>query len=329
MPLHHKATEQARIWIRNKSGQALLISGAPGSGKQALAKDLAQSILCQNTKDGQACGSCAACRYFIARSHPDYIEMLPAEGEKTLKVAQIREQVLSDVIKKPQIGQSKVYLISADALNEQGQNALLKTLEEPPPYVYIILTIASEEKLLPTVRSRVQPLKLMPLSTEDLQKCLAHSGQSVDLEQAVLLNALSNGAPGKALAILESSWFMELRADLWEHFSSWSRLPRHLLLTQEFDFLNAEKERYGEVILILQSFLRDLLALTKGAALDQVINRDLVKGLDQVRREASYDTADLEHLLLRLDNMQRGRQVNENFEMAVCALLLDFSEDRK
>lgn len=328
MPPHQKAFDQAKTWLRHKSGQVLLISGAPGSGKHALARDLAQSILCETPIEGQACGSCTACRYFMAQSHPDFVSLAAAEGEKTLKVAQIREQLMTDVIRQPQIGRSKVYLISADGLNEQGQNALLKTLEEPPPYAYLILTISSEEKLLPTVRSRVVPLRLMPLSASDLRAALAECGRHVDEKQAALLAALSNGAAGKALALLESSWFMELRADLWTHLQTWPRLPRYLLLTQEFDFLNAEKERYRECIQILQSFLRDLFALTKKASADQLLNQDLAQSLEDFHRQGHYGASALEHLLQRLDGMQEGLKVNENFEMAVCSLLLDFAEQK-
>lgn len=326
MPFLNKASSQAHEWLAAKSGQVLLISGARGAGKRALATEIAQSILCESPIEAQACGQCAACRYFMSGNHPDCFVLSPNEGEKNIKVAAVREQLVSDTFLQPQIGHAKVYIIEADHLNEQGQNALLKTLEEPPDYCYFILTVAAEEKLLPTVRSRVVPIRIMPLTAAELQAALLNSGRELDLDEAGVLRSLSGGSPGQALDLVESPWFMGLRSDLWLHLQNWPLQPRYILLTEEFNFLNAEKEHYAEILQILHAFLRDLLALKKGAAAQSLINQDLATEMLGFHRKGYFDAAALQVLLDELAQMSRGRQVNENFEMAVCNLLLLFEK---
>lgn len=328
MSFENKAFALARDWLSAKSGHVLLISGAKGAGKRALAARISQSILCETPEDAQACGHCAACRYFLAGNHPDYFLLSLEDGEKNIKVAAVREHLLADTIRQPQLGKYKAYVIEADGLNEQGQNALLKTLEEPPPYAYFILTISAEEKLLPTVRSRVVPLRLAPLSAKEMQAALSEKGQHVDASMSRILTSLTNGSLGQAIELLESPWFFELRADLWQHMQTWPKLQRYLLLTEEFNFLNSEKEHYGEIMQILQSLLRDLLALRTGADPKSLVNQDFSASLQHFHKQNYYDGAALEALLTELGKMNLGRQVNENFEMSVCNLMLEFERLR-
>lgn len=326
MPFANKASKQAQEWLTARSGQVLLISGAKGAGKRALAAEIAQSLLCESPIEAQACGQCAACRYFLAGNHPDYFVLSPNAGDKNIKVAAVREQLVSDTFLQPQIGLAKVYIIEADYLNEQGQNALLKTLEEPPAYAYFILTVAAEEKLLPTVRSRVVPLRLMPLTTVEMHSALLKSGHDVDLARAGMLSALTGGSPGQAVELLESPWFMSLRSDLWLHFQNWPLQPRYLLLIEEFNFLNGEKDHYTEILQLLHAFLRDLLALKKGADPKSLVNQDFTAELLAFHRKSFYDAAGLQSLLDEVAKMSHGQEVNENFEMAVCNLLLLFEK---
>lgn len=321
-PLVGQPRCRARLndWLAERRGQALLICGAEGSGKLTLARWLAEALLCEAGGAEGACGHCPACRYLAAGSHPD-LTLLEAEaGDKSIKVAAVREKVVADLIRLPQIGASKVYLIDADLLNEQGQNALLKSLEEPPPYAYFILRASSEKRLADTLRSRVVPLRLLPLAAADLRAALAQNGREVDEAQARMLCALGGGAPGQALELLNSEWFTELRAELWQRFQSWFDLPLHVLLSEEFAFFNAERERYPQILGMLQSFLRDWLALLGGASRARLINADLADELERLARRGR-SREPLLSLLDKLARMQRGREVNENFEMAVCAFL--------
>lgn len=328
MPLQNDLFERVKASLAAHSSQAFLISGAKGAGKLKAARHIAQYILCEAPLETQACGQCAACRYFLAGNHPDFYSLEPAPEEKLIKVAAVRESLLSDTVMKPQFGKSKVYIIAADYLNEQGQNALLKTLEEPPPYAFFILTVQAAEKLLPTVRSRVIPLHIPALKPQEMQTALAEAGYTIDLQEAAMLTALSDGAAGQAEELLASPWFMELRSELIEHLLQWPLKPRYLLLTEEFEFFNAEKEHYDELLRIMMSVLRDLLALQTGAGQEQLLNRDFADALHKFTRQKHYDVVGLQAISAELELMQRGREVNENFEMSVCELLLQFEKYR-
>ena len=122
-------------------GHAYAFAGPDGIGKTFLARKFAQALLCrQSGKDG-ACGRCPSCRHFDHGVHPDYRELQIEPKEKNIKIDRVRQTVCRDVDLRPQFGDRKVYLLAADHLNEQGQNALLKTLEEPPEYCFFLLTL--------------------------------------------------------------------------------------------------------------------------------------------------------------------------------------------
>ena len=125
-----------------------LISGPAGSGKHTLAKLLATAILCGK---GRSCGSCAHCRKMLSGSHPDFITVEDPE-HKNVAVKIVR-QIRDDMFIRPNEADHKIYLFPQE-LGMEGQNALLKILEEPPSYGVFILLTDNPAKLLPTVRSR-------------------------------------------------------------------------------------------------------------------------------------------------------------------------------
>ena len=140
---------------------AYILNGEKGSGKKLLAKLFAMSLQCENREDdGDACGECRSCKQAQNNNHPDIIRVTH-EKPSTISVDDIREQVNNDIVIKPYQGPYKIYLIpEADKMSVQAQNALLKTIEEPPEYAVIILMTRNAEVLLPTIRSRCVMLKL-------------------------------------------------------------------------------------------------------------------------------------------------------------------------
>ena len=140
-----------------------LISGPAGSGKHTLAKLLASAILCG--KHNAPCGGCTACRKVQDGNHPDFITVTDPE-HKNIAVKIVRE-IRDDVFIRPNESDHKIYLFAQD-LGVEGQNALLKVLEEPPKYGVFLLLTDNPEKILPTVRSRCTELNLHALSAETL-----------------------------------------------------------------------------------------------------------------------------------------------------------------
>ena len=185
---------------KNRFSHFYLISGPKGSGKHTLARYLAAMLMC--TEANKPCGQCSACRKIAANTHPDYITIDDPE-HKNVPVKLIREARETMFI-RPNEGLRKIYLFP-QAMGIEGQNALLKILEEPPPYGVFILLSENPESLLPTVRSRCTELKLTAVAPQQLRPFLAEkfpNASPEDLDGAI---RRSGGYPGQAMEWLQGS----------------------------------------------------------------------------------------------------------------------------
>lgn len=174
-PLIDQGDGFARLLRRARDGSlphALLISGARGTGKSLAAQTLTMALLCREGTPTHACGACAVCRKIAAEGHSDVHRLQPPEDKRDIPVESVRELQVT-LARAPVEGDARVAWIDpADGLNEQGQNALLKTLEEPFPGTYLLLVSRRPEGLLPTVRSRVQRFGMLPLGVERISSKL-------------------------------------------------------------------------------------------------------------------------------------------------------------
>ena len=185
---------------KNRFSHFYLISGPAGSGKHTLADFLAGALLC--TGQAKPCGVCSACRKVLSKAHPDYIT-IDDPDHKTVPVKLIREARESIFI-RPNESERKVYLFPQE-MGVEGQNALLKILEEPPVYGVFILLTDNPEKLLPTVRSRCTELKLLPLPEAVLHRQLRQdfpTAQEEEISGAILR---SGGFLGQARQLLSGN----------------------------------------------------------------------------------------------------------------------------
>ena len=183
---------------RGRISHFYLISGPAGSGKHTLAKLLSAAILCQG--DGKPCMGCNACRKVMTDNHPDCITVTDPD-HKTVAVDIVRD-ARADMYIMPNEGSHKIYIFPQE-LRTEGQNALLKILEEPPEYGVFILLSDNPEKLLPTVRSRCTELRLLSLPDSVLQTALKKEFPEADGESIAAAINRSGGWLGQAKALLE------------------------------------------------------------------------------------------------------------------------------
>lgn len=185
-----------------KLSHAYIINGAKGSGKKTFAASIAMALLCDDETQAP-CGKCASCIKAITHNHPDII-WVEHEKEKLVSVDEVREQVIYDVDIAPYYGPYKIYIIQdAQLLNESGQNALLKTIEEPPEYVVIFLLTDNAEGLLETIRSRCVRLDMEALPEDVVKKVLINQG--IEEMKAKEAASYTKGNLGQALLLSSES----------------------------------------------------------------------------------------------------------------------------
>ena len=212
---------------RGRLAHAYVFVGPSGIGKKTFAIELAKCLLCEKHTDAEleSCGECPSCQQVAAGTHPDLIRIGLLEGKRELLVEQFigdksrgmrgKEGLCHDVSLKPMSARRRVALIDdAELLNDESANALLKTLEEPPPNSVLILIATSPDLLLPTIRSRCQVIAFQPLSPEHVRELLLREGVTDDERQAAQAAALSGGSLDAARQLLDPQ-LRDLREELY------------------------------------------------------------------------------------------------------------------
>lgn len=178
-------------------------------GKRTLAESFAAVLLCENPGPDGACGKCKSCRMAAQREHPDLIYV--THEKKHISVDDIRQQVVSTVNIRPFQSKYKIYIIDdADSMNPQSQNALLKSLEEPPEFVVMLLLASNAQELLPTIRSRCVSLTLASTPDYIIKNIVTEKATVPDYRVEACV-AFAQGNVGKALLLAESDAFEDLK----------------------------------------------------------------------------------------------------------------------
>jgi DNA polymerase-3 subunit delta' len=262
---------------------AYLFVGPPHVGKMTLALNLAQALNCQGNQ--KPCGACASCQRIAGRHHAD-VQVLGLNGRAEIGIDQIREMLRSATL-KPFEGSNRVFIIDgAEHLSTEAANCLLKTLEEPPPNVQLMLLAVNERLLLPTVRSRCQTLELRPLPVPVVERALVdHWGASP--EQARVLARLSSGCLGWAVEALRDDGITGERSvhlSALRQLTSAGRAERFTYAAQLASQFSKNREAVRDVLSLWVGWWRDLLLIKGGC-------RDFITNVDQeatLHSEAEY-----------------------------------------
>ena len=257
----------------NRLHHAYLFTGPEGVGKRTTALALAMALHCVERR-GDACGRCIECARIRNRNHPDIREIEPLPGKKEIAIQQIREMEKDLQFRSFSGGRKVAILDPAALLNQPSQNALLKTLEEPPKDSLLILIAPNAGALLPTLRSRCLRVSFGPIPRQVLASFLS-SRKGVSIEKAQLLAAVSMGSPGVALAIHDSG-SREARREWGRRLATLGRGDYRGAM--EFaEALASDRQESLEFLRWVQSWYRDLLVYRLGQ--EDPVNLDLLPEL--------------------------------------------------
>lgn len=284
---------------------AQLISGEDGIGKSILAEILGKLIL-----NGD-----------LNREYVDIINYKPSKA--SFGVDDVRE-IIDEVNKKPFEGDKKIIIIhQGNKLTIQAQNALLKTIEEPPTEVYIIILCESLELILDTIKSRCEIYKLTPLTKDELYKYIAIKGYDYSEEEKSSAIAFSEGIPGRIDRYFSDTELQELRDKIVDLLLQLTNNEIEAILEKE-EQLVSYKQNKEEVINVLSSFIRDILVNKEVYNENLIINRDKIKEIERLTNEMSFKK--LNKMLLGLQEARKNIKNNVSWAMTVRIMLMDFME---
>ena len=304
-----------------RSSHAYLFLGGAGAGKRLIANTFAKALQCEGEK--RPCDSCKSCHAFNHGNHPDVIYFQPLKNGKTYTIEDVREQLLETVDLKPFQYEKKIYIIEkADTLNIQSQNALLKTLEEPPAHAVFLLLAERAEAFLPTILSRVVVMKIRPLSAETIADYLMQAGHLA--EESHILSAYAQGRIGQALELVEDEGFREMRQDILgklEALPSMSEGEAYLLAKDLEGYKNDLR-----FLDIMELWYRDLLTAKSLREEGYLIQRDKKDAIFRAGKEPAALLAK-KAAAVRTARMRLAQ--NANFRLTMEVMLMDLKETGK
>ncbi len=306
----------------NRVSHAYILNGERGSGKKMLANLFAMTLLCE-TGDNEPCGKCHSCKQAESGNHPDIIRVTH-EKPNSISVDDIRTQVNNTVDIKPYQGPYKVYIIpQADMMTPQAQNAILKTIEEPPSYAVFLLLTENAETLLPTINSRCVMLKLRNIKDTLIKKYLMENLEIPDYK-ADMCTAFAQGNMGRAIMLANSDHFNEIREEavqLLKHISE-MELNEIVATVKNISVYKLEITDYLDIIMI---WYRDVLLYKATKEIDKVVFKDQLQSIKEQARKSSYEGIEL--ILESLEKAKARLKANVNFDLVMELLFLTIKEN--
>lgn len=270
-----------------------LFVGEEGIGKSLFAKEFAKSILCLGKE--KPCEACKSCIEIEENNQPDYIEIVP-DGN-SIKIEQIRNMQLK-VAEKPIVSTKKVYVIQeADTMTQEAQNALLKTLEEPPEYITIILIASNENSILNTIKSRCTKIVFEPLSNEELKRYAQEYWKDATIPEEVFASSMGSIA--------------RLRNNI-EHQE---------LYTNVYQCINQIENKS------LLDFLKQAESIAKAKEESDAVLEFLVSLLFSLAKEKTEKKQNYLNCVEIVDNTKKNLQFNSNYDMQIDTMLIKMWEE--
>lgn len=305
-----------------KVSHSYIFDGEAGSGKKLLARLFAMTLQCE--KAGiDPCLNCPSCKKVLSNNHPDII-FVQHEKPNSISVDEIRDQVVNDIAIKPYLGPYKIYIIhDAQKLTIQAQNALLKTMEEPPEYGILLLLTDNADGLLPTILSRCVRLQLRALS-DDLVKQYLMEVLHIPDYQADVSASFARGNIGKARQIAGSEDFEYMTKMAMKLLKNIRSMELYDLVTMIKELSN-EKQNISDYLELFVLWYRDVLLFKATREIDGLVFKNEYNYVKEDAQKRSYEG--LEQIIEAIEKAKNRLRANVNFELTMELLFLTIKEN--
>lgn len=319
--------EQIKEHLQNalaakKISHAYIINGEKSSGKEFIARVFAMALQCEKG-EVDPCQECHSCRQALSGNQPDIIRVTH-EKPNSIGVDDIRGQINNDVAIKPYSSPYKVYIVNeAEKMTVQAQNALLKTLEEPPEYAVILLLTTNVNALLPTILSRCVVLNMKPVSDALVRKYLMEQMQVPDYKAEICV-AFARGNIGKAKLLASSEDFENVKSEalsLLKYIQD-MELSEIIAAIKKINDYKLEVSDYLDIIAI---WYRDVLLFKATNDVNHLVFREEIQTLRKIARRSSYEG--IEQVIEALEKARNRLNANVNFELTMELLMMEIKEN--
>lgn len=319
---HQEIIQHFQNAIRlNKLSHAYIIHGDKGMGKKTLAKTFAKTLQCEQ-KSIKPCDVCSSCRLFESRNHPD-IFFITSSNNKSIGVDLIRKQLNQDIYIKPYKYSYKIYIIEeAEKLTEQAQNAMLKTIEEPPEYAVIFLLTTNINVFLQTILSRCVILNLKPVQNEKVILYLKENLQLSE-EQVDLYATFAKGNIGNAKEIATSELFNQMLEHVINMLRELYKMNSYQVIEKAKE-IEAYKTSINDYLDIMLNWYRDILVVKATGQNIGIIFKQYQNFILKQAQLLPYNKID--RVIKLIVSTKRQLNYNVNFQLTIESLLLKIKE---
>lgn len=306
----------------NKISHAYLIQGERLSGKMMTADIFARALQCESEQGEKPCNQCRSCKQALNKNHPDII-YVEHEKPNVISVDNIRQQINGDIAIKPYSGARKIYIMDeAEKMNVQAQNALLKTLEEPPEYAVLLLLSTRAEAMLQTILSRCVVLNTRPVHENIIKDYLMRRVQVPDYRAAICAS-FARGNVGRAVELASNEEFDHMKSSVLSTMKNIASMEINQMAA-EVKRITEEKFDTGDYLDLCFIWYRDVL-LYKACGVhgdkSHIIFREDMTDIADAAKRYSYEG--LERIIHAINNAKNRLNSNVNFDLTMELLFID------
>ena len=315
--------------LNERQSGTFMFVGPVGSGRHVFAEEFAKALMCDAPGGNGACGKCNCCRYYDAGTTPDIVRVFKPSDSKNIKVSYIKDTIIPEAILRPQFSKTKVFMIDCDYLGMESQNALLKSLEEPPRHVVFILLSSNRDLVLDTVLSRATEIKLEPYSREEILEILKKNVPDCPEQTAAIAADNCGGIPGKAITIAKQGEDIDLKRKVAELFLELPEAAYCKILNDDAEFMNDHKADAVTLATDILLLIDDLMRLKGIPGCKKITYEEQRLRLEKLASSPKTDNVKLGKCAGAVKDFLRALEVNANYDAASSAMLLKIHEELK